>query len=160
MTRLHMIDIPPESHGGFNVVGREALSICSYKEVEGELKALHKLLGVSANPPTVDMEDSEWESVISDLITCLGALLETDSVKQWARTTTDRERGAVAYQIHRALKAVRHAARCVDNTGPATGLLMPISLARRVKVLLGLGVLPVAWVRNLDLLGFDAGAGR
>ena len=85
----------------------------------------------------------------------IGTTIRSAACEDWSRAATERTRRALAIQIRRVSKALDDAARCVDaHDSPATGAMLPTTFSRRVETLLGRGVLPLAWVRQLDVFRY------
>ena len=133
---------------------QNVLAIFTAAEVRSELKIFQKTLELDESPESLKMDNDEWEDVINDLATCLGPILESEGLNIWNKTATDRDRAALAAQVDSALKALNAAEKAEDESGSPTGLLLPVSFARRVHKLLGFGELPVAWVRTLTVSSF------
>lgn len=133
------------------------LAIFSVDEIREGLRRLEAALAVTvggAEPP--NMTNEEWRDLIVTLRPRLGASEpRSDTLSEWAREATDRERLALAYQVRRALSALAYAPGIYGSDyDPTTTVLLPVSYAQRIELLLGAGVLPVAWIRRLDLLKF------
>ena len=152
---VHHIKQAADSCRDLRPFGSEALSVFPPDAVIAELRALRKHAELPLHPePVDDLEDDEWQDLMTSFTDSLGATLEIDTCRAWGRAATDRTRQATACQIQRALKAVRYAAATVDEHGSATGLLLPTSFSKRIVTLIGHAVLPMAWVRRLDVLRF------
>ena len=154
--RLHRLLTEPDSASDIRFIRGESLSVFTPKEIATELRAMRRHMKLPAKPdPTGNIEDGEWFEAVEQLSGSLGPALQGDTCSAWARTEEERIRLEVARRIRSILKAVQYASRVVDpNDSSATGLLLPTSFARRIQVLLGGAVLPVAWVRRLDLFSF------
>lgn len=138
----------------FRPIASEALSVFSEAAIKFELQTLQKLLDLPKKPEKVDITEDEWREIIEDLLRGLGAM-QIDQMTGYPRLLDDDEwKHALAGRVQSALRAIDYASRTVDPDGSATGLLLPTSYARRLEVLLGTGVLPVAWVRQFDVLRF------
>ena len=133
---------------------QNVLAIFTAKEVRAELVTFRNTLGLDDAPESLKMDNDEWEDIINDLASCLGPILESEGLSVWNETATDRDRAAVADHVHWALKALDTAETAEDDSGSPTGLLLPVSFARRVHKLLGFGELPLAWVRTLTVNRF------
>lgn len=152
--RINRLEFPAETMRELGPLQGEAQALFTLDAVEAELRWLRKALKLPANPDAnADMDNDEWSALIESITNDLGPSPEIDGVG-WFLSSSDCDRRALAYQIRRALRAVKHARTCVDADGTATGVLLPATFARRVEVLLGQAVLPLAWVRRLDLLRF------
>ncbi|WP_126456697.1 hypothetical protein [Sulfuriflexus mobilis] len=137
------------------VARKYPLAIFTVSEMKSELTMIRRAMKLPATTePLDDCDDDEWNDIISDFMAYLGPLPESDICTQWALSATDRSRQIVAVQICRALRAIKHASGLVDDTSTATGLLLPISFSERIELLLGRALLPLAWVRQLDILRF------
>mgnify|MGYP006865036714 CR=1 FL=1 len=152
MTECEPIQEPATSASFFR---QNVLAIFTVEEIQAEIKALRTTLELDENPESLKLDNDEWEDIINDLVSCLGPILEGEGLNTWNETATDRDRAAVAQQIHRALSALDAAKTVVDDSGSPTGLLLPVSFARRVDKLLGFGELPVAWVRTLAVTRYE-----
>ena len=148
MTETEQLEDPATSADFFR---QNVLAIFNVEEIQSELKALRATLQLDENPEPLKLDNDEWEDIINDLVTCLGPIFESEGLKVWNETATDRDRLAVAQQVRRALSALEAAKNVVDDSGSPTGLLLPVSFARRVDKFLGFGELPVAWVRTLSV---------
>ena len=133
---------------------QNVLALFTAKEIRSELRIFQKTLELDENPESLKMDNDEWEDIINDLATCLGPILEKEGLNVWNETATERDRAALAAQVDSALKALDAAEHAVDDSGSPTGILLPVSFARRVHKLLGFGELPVAWVRTLTVSSF------
>jgi len=155
MSNIIHIDTPALGSQAFNPIGRQALAVIAFSALKEELEALREHLELPAEPlPLDDIEESEWETIITDLLDVLGPLPESGISARWGRVATHRDSQVLTLRLAQALAAIDHAQRCVDSASTATGALLPLSFARRVELLLGGGQLPVAWVRVLDVLRF------
>jgi len=130
------------------------LFVIAIDTLEAELAALHKALQLPANAEAPDMEDDEWQEVMERIIDTLPPTASTDSGKTAAHLLAERERQAVAHRMTQACRALRYASGCVDGASNASGLLLPVSYAHRVREVLGYGNLPLAWVRAIDVARF------
>lgn len=132
------------------------LSVFSVEEIRDEMRRLGKALGIAPGAGPPELMDDEWQEIIISLCSSVGASEpRSDSVREWVRGATDRERLALAYQIQRALSALAYAPGIYGSDyDPTTTVLLPVSYAQRIELLLGTGALPVAWIRRLDLLKF------
>lgn len=138
----------------FRPIASEALSVFSEAAIRFELQTLQKLLDLPKKPNQVRIDDKEWREVIEDLLRGLGATQLDQMTGPLRVLDRDDWHHALADRVQRALRAIDHAVRAIDDHGSSTGLLLPTSYARRIEVLLDKGVLPVAWVRQLDVLRF------
>lgn len=131
-----------------------ALAIFTIEEIRAELRQLLRALGPEVNE-MYETDDEGWREIINSLYLHLGAGHGTGIVKAWARATTCHHRQAMQAQIKRALAAAAHAGKL---SGPGYRrtecVLLPTTYAQRIELLLGQGVLPVVWVKRLDLLKF------
>lgn len=133
---------------------QNVLAVFTVDEIRSELKSIRITLNLDENPEPLQLDNDEWEDIINDLVSCLGPILESEGLNIWNESATDRDRAALAQQICRGLAALENAEDSVDVSGSPTGLLLPVSFAKRVHKLLGFGELPVAWVRILPLARF------
>ncbi|MBI5782348.1 MAG: hypothetical protein HZA69_01240 [Gammaproteobacteria bacterium] len=133
-----------------------AFAVFSAEEIREEMRRLKKALETAPGIAPDDFTNEEWRGLIAGLRLHLGpAEPRNDSLREWAHGATDRERLALAYQVRRALSALAYAPGIYGSDyDPTTIVLLPVSYAQRIELLLGTGVLPVAWIRRLDLLKF------
>ena len=146
----------PDSASDIRFIRGESLSVFTPGEIATELRSMRRHMKLPAKPGPAEAVDSEeWFEAVEQLSGDLGPVLERDSCSAWTRAADERIRLELANRIRGALKAVRYASRAIDpNDSEATGLLLPTSFARRIDMLLGGAVLPVAWVRRLNLFRF------
>jgi len=132
------------------------LALLTVGELVGELRRLRRALATRAPDTEPDVTSWEWRECIEAFTTRLPtAEPRIGTLQALAREATETERAALAFQIRRALKACRYVERCPEPDWHSTEtLLVPVSYAERLSLVLGQGMLPVAWVRRLDLLRF------
>ncbi|MAU46263.1 MAG: hypothetical protein GOVbin2371_7 [Prokaryotic dsDNA virus sp.] len=138
----------------FKPVSADTLSLFSKDTIEAELKLLRVMLDLPDDPLATDLDDDEWRDVIEDLMSGLGATSDEDITGYLRLYDEEDWQHAVAYGIDRAIRAVEYTRCMVDSDGGSTGLLLPSSYARRIEALLGRGILPVAWVRVIQVQKF------
>lgn len=129
---------------------RHAFGMFSPSEIEAELIALRRAIGADAKAPAPDMDELDWSEFIERILSRLGPLPDTENVARALQSETDLDRAALAFQLRRALSAVRYA-----RQSDLTCLLLPLSYAERVEMLLGRAHLPMAWISVLDVLQFQ-----
>ena len=151
--RFEPADSPADTIADIAPMDRDPLSLFHLDDLRDEMELLRDVLNLPARPGKIDMDDACWDEIIDDLVNNLGpSIVSSAAYEEWGRAATDRTRRALAIQIRRVQKALDHAARCIDaHDSPATGAMLPTTFSRRVETLLGRGVLPLAWVRRLDV---------
>lgn len=129
------------------------MALLTTSQVAAELDGLVRALPESPDMPLDAFGNEAWADMMESLVMALGPISEADSVAAWGRSATALELSALHRQIQRAQRAVAQAHEELTRPGQAgTGILLPVSYAHRIQLLLGTGVLPVAWVRRLDVL--------
>lgn len=153
-TRIERADQPALPMEDLRELSGEALCLLTPLEIAVELDSLRTVLDLpkkSTRPE--DMDDVEWDEAITWLSKNLGASYVSVGMAIWRSQTNDRDRAALSARFEQVAAALKTAERAVDSTSPASGVLLPATLARRVDVLLR-GMLPLVWVRALDVAKF------
>ena len=143
------------SYPEFRPVGSESLSVFEFQDILVDLWTLRNSASLPENPAPPDVvSDDEWQGILNSLSNSLGPAQDSEGCEAWSERAGARARHAVARRILKAERALHDAVRATESGIYATGVLLPTSFARRVDVLLGKAVLPVAWVGRIDILRY------
>ncbi len=127
------------------------------EELVTELADLEAAIGASSPAEQPDICENDWSDIIQAILNALPAVQPaTDTLTEHLHASTfDQDRLALAWrvgQVQRALDDVP--SNFGTDYGPTTTVLLPASYARRFELLVGKGVIPLAWVRSLDACRF------
>ena len=143
------------SYPEFRPIGSESLSVFDFQDVLTDLMMLRQDAELPADPVSLDdVSGDEWRDIVMPLVESLGPSPESESFEEWSSGADTRSRHAIASRLGRVEKALKHAYSATESGVHATGVLLPTSFARRVEVLLSRAILPLAWVRRVDILRF------
>lgn len=151
MSKYKQINEPALMYFEFKSIGKEAISVFSIDSIENELLSLAGKLELSLDTNVdIDISEYDWHTIISDFLQHLGASSEIDTYTILS-LQNDLQVQTLSFRFQQALKSLKLARYYVDEKGLATGLLLPISFAKRIELLIALAQLPLAWVRVLDI---------
>lgn len=125
----------------------EPLRLMSLEEIGAELERVWRGCGTTLHPaPPPD--DDEWERIIAALL----PRHETEfGTEFWVRAHTERERGALGYTANTLWHLVRHEGRQQRAQPPAARfVLLPHDWQARMRLCLGMGALPFAWLALME----------